>query len=381
MVPAVSTRRWPSRITTWPWPLVSVRAEQAALPLRLLRLAAGLGVALVAAFTVGVILGYPSGSDLPAFLRGAELVARGESPYGSAAPIHNYLYAPWLAYLLIPATWVPFELFAPVWQAALAVALGASLLPLIRSRTLEGTLAAVLLGSFGFHAVWAGHFQPLMICLLVYALPTRWGPVAIGVAASLKITPLILAVGYAGRGEWTKVGVAVLVAAALWAPALFLGVAGYGIPVGHTLSLLGYSPVVWGVVVVVAAVAAWRLAPTHYGSLAAAVAWLALLPRVLLYDVSSLLVVRSAAHRRTVGAREDDLDAGIAVVPFRVASAPAAAVFIGRLSGTISRATSGTFADKQHGHVVPVDLTPAGVLGGAVDESSLRRQEDRIGSV
>ena len=36
---------------------------------------------------------------------------------------------------------------------------------------------------------------------------------------------------------------------------------------------------------------------------------------------------------------------------------------------------------KQHGNLVPMDLAPAGILGGAVDERGLGRQEDRIGSV
>lgn len=346
-----------------------------------MRLAAGLLVALAAAITVGVILTYPASSDLPAFLRGAERLAHGESPYGSAAPIHNYLYAPWLAYLLIPATWVPFELFAPVWHALLAVALGASLLPMLRSRTLEGTLAALLLASFGFHAVWAGHFQPLMICLLVYALPTRWGPAAIGVAASLKITPLILVISYAGRGEWRKVGVALLVAAALWSPALVIGVSGYGIPIGHTISLLGYSPLAWAAVAVVVAVAAWRLAPTRYGSLMAATAWLVLLPRVLLYDVTSLLVVQVESRRRVIGAREDDPEAAIRAAPIRGASAPAAAMFVEGPTSAVSRGASRTVADEQDRHTVPMNLAPAGVLGGTGDEGGLWRQQDRIGAV
>ena len=272
---------------------------------RRLRLATWLLVILAAAINVGVVLTYGPTSDLPAFLRGAELVSRGESPYAPAAPLHNYLYAPWLAYLLIPATWVPFELVAAIWHTVLAVALGASLLPLIRSRTLEGTLVAILVGSLGFHAVWAGHFQPLLMCLLVYALPTRWGPVAIGVAASLKVAPLALAIRFAGRGEWAKVGVAVLVAAALWAPALLLGVSAYDAPIGQTISLLGYSPFAWAAVAGLATLGAWRLAPTRYGWLAAAVAWLALSPRMQLYDVSALLAAariridesrRSARH-------------------------------------------------------------------------------------
>lgn len=248
-------------------------------------------VLLSASILVGVILTYGATSDLAAFLHAAERASHGLTPYGPAPEwTHAYLYAPWLAVLLIPATWVPAAFFEAFWHALLVVALGAALWPLIRIRTLEGTLAATVLGTFGFHAVWIGHFEPLMICGLVYALPTRWGPFAIGVAASLKITPILLAVRYAGRGEWSKVGVSVGVAALLWAPALLFDRDGWGLPIGQTLSMLGYSPVAWAAVAILALFAAWTLARSRYGWLAATALWLAVMPRVLLYDVSALAV-------------------------------------------------------------------------------------------
>lgn len=258
-------------------------------------LAAHVLVLLVAAVLVGLVMSYGFSSDTEAFLRGAELVAAGESPYGPAPEwTHRYLYAPWLAWVLIPATWLPVETWTVLWHTALAVALAAALWPLVRQ---GGYLVAIMLSAFGFHAVWAGHFEPLMIVMLVYALPTKWGPVAIGVAASLKITPIVLCVRYAGRGEWGKVAVAVLVAGALWAPALLYDLSDWLIPAGSTLSLFGVSPILWGAVAIGAVVAAWRLAPTRYGWLAAAVAWLAVMPRVLLYDVSGLLVTSAPASR------------------------------------------------------------------------------------
>jgi hypothetical protein len=305
-------------------------------------------VGLAAAISTGIVLVYAPTSDLPAFLRGAELVARGESPYNPAAPLHNYLYAPWLAYALIPATWLPFSLVAVIWHGLLAGALIAGLLPLLRSLTLEGTLAAVLLGAFGFHAVWAGHYQPLLICLLVYALPTRWGPVAIGIAASLKVTPLVLALRYASRAEWDKVGISVMVAGVLWAPALLFDVAGYGTVVGKTLSLFGHAPVAWAILAVGATAVAWWAGPTRYGWLAAAAAWLAILPRMLLYDIAAL----------AIGATPD-----------------------GRSAATKTRRRSIAVGEQQHRYPVPMGLAPARVVGSAGDEGGRRRQEDRIGAV
>ena len=247
---------------------------------------------VVAVLLIGAdILRYPLTSDLHAFLWGAEQISEGQTPYGPIPGTQlRYLYAPWLGVALIPATWLPFEVFAVIWHAILGICAGVSIWPLLRERRLEATLAAVLLGTALFHSVWAGHFQPIMVALLVVGLPTRWGPVAIGVAASLKVTPIVLCVLYAGRGEWRKMAIAVAVAAILWAPALIFDLSGYGIGVMQSHSLLGHSSVAWGIVALVTLVAAWRLAPTRYGWLAAATFWMAVLPRMILYDIGSLAV-------------------------------------------------------------------------------------------
>ena len=237
------------------------------------------------------VLGYPLTSDLRYYLFGAEQIANGANPYGPIPDSQlKYLYAPWFAVALIPATWLPFAIVAVIWHALLAVCAGVSIWPLLKERRLEGTLAAALIGSFLFHGVWAGQVQPLMVALLVVALPTRWGPVAIGIATSLKVTPLALCVCYAGRGEWGKVAVAVAVAAILWAPALLFDLSQYGIAVMQSHSLLGHMPIAWGLVALLALAAAWLLALTRYGWLAAAALWMAILPRMILYDPGGLAV-------------------------------------------------------------------------------------------
>ena len=256
-----------------------------------MRFLAMLLIVVAVLLVVNDILRYPLTSDLHAFLWGAERISEGQTPYGPIPGTQvKYLYAPWFAVALIPATWLPFGVLAVIWHVILAVCSGLSIWPLLRERRLDATLAAVLLGTFLFHSVWIGHVQPIMVALLVLGTPTRWGPVAIGVAASLKVTPIVLCVLYAGRGEWRKVGVAVTVAGILWAPALLFDLSDYGIAVMQSHSLLGHSPVAWGIVVLVAFVVSWRLAPTRYGWLAAATLWLAVLPRMILYDPSGLAV-------------------------------------------------------------------------------------------
>jgi hypothetical protein len=260
-----------------------------------MRFGAMLLVTIAVLLIVHDVLRYPLTSDLRYYLHGAERLANGASPYDPIPDsVHKYLYAPWFAAALIPATWLPFSLVAVVWTAILAVCAAVALWPLLRERRLEATLAAGLIGAFLFHGVWAGQVHPLMVALLVVGIPRRWGPLAVGIAASLKITPIALCVCYAGRGEWRKVAVAVVVAAVLWAPALLFDISNYGIAVMQSHSLLGHAPIAFAVVAALTLAVAWVLAPTKYGWIAAAALWMAVLPRMILYDPSGLAVgVRS----------------------------------------------------------------------------------------
>lgn len=255
-----------------------------------IRLLAYMLVALVVLFLVGLVMSYQPTSDLPSFLYAAERVTDRDL-YGTVPDgLHRYFYSPWFAVMLIPLTWLPFSVAAVLWHTLLALALAYSLWWMVAE---GGYAAAALVGAFGFHAVWSGHPQPLMIALLVATLPTRWGPVGIGIAASLKIVPLILVVRYAGRGEWGSVAVSLAVAGVLWAPALLYDLSLWGQVPASTLSLFSVSPLLWGVVAVGCLVIVYRLAPTRYGWLAASVAWMACMPRLLLYDVSALAVART----------------------------------------------------------------------------------------
>ena len=340
-----SPKPLPPRPPAWPWPRVGATAFD----VRWVRLAAFAGVVIAVVTLVGAIITYQPTSDLPAFLRAADRISRGLTPYGPVpANTHAWLYAPWFAVVFIPLTWLPFAVASALWHLVLAAAAILSLWPLARSRTLEGLLAVSLIGAFEFHAVWAGHFEPLMIVMLVYGLRTRWGPVAIGVAASIKITPIVLCLRYAGCGNWRGAALALGVAALMWTPALLFSLDGWGLPVGQTLSLLGYSSVGWAIIALLAVGAAWHLAPTRYGWLAAVVAWLAVMPRLLAYDIGALAVAATPSH---VDSTE------------RVRSGQ----------------TLWALRNRRNRSLVPVDLAPATLLGAA-DERRLRRQEDGIGS-
>ncbi len=279
----------------------------------LMRFLAMLLVISASLLIVNDILRYPLTSDLHAFLWGAERISAGLSPY-DPIPGSNlkFVYGPWLGVVLIPATWIPFPALAVIWHGVLAGCAAISIWPIVRQRSLEASLAALLLGTFLFHAVWAGHFEPILVALLVIGIPTRWGPIAIGVAASLKITPIVLCVVYAGRGEWRKMALSIAVAAILWAPALLFDLRNWGLPVVQSHSLLGHAPIAFAIVAIAVLVAAWWLAPTRYGWLAAAVLWLAVLPRAILYDFGGLAVgirgePEAARHRMDLEEQHEEV--------------------------------------------------------------------------
>jgi hypothetical protein len=247
---------------------------------------------LSATAVAGVVLTYPRGTDLSAYLEAAERLVDGQPLYSMpvGADYAPYVYSPWLAILITPLTDVPREVVLDVWQMLMAFCLAVSLWPVLRIGTPTAFTAALVLAAFGFHGVWIGQVEPMMVALLVVGIPRRWGPLAIGIAASLKVTPIILVVVYLGRRQWRSAAIAIGCAAILWAPAILFGLDSYGVGVGHTMSLLGFVPVAWAVLAFAAVGVAYRLAHTRYAWLAAVVAWLAILPRFLLYDVVSLAI-------------------------------------------------------------------------------------------
>ena len=249
--------------------------------------------AVIAAYTITQTFA----GDVNSYWTAAERLRAGEPLYRSDVNIGStaiYLYSPWFAFAWIPLTFLPRDLVEVAWVALMAGCAVAAVVPLARTRTLEGAVMATLLGVFLLYAAFIGNAAPLMIAGLVWFR----SPVMIGLAASLKITPLVLAVVYAGRGEWSKVAVAVGVTTVLWLPALALGVLDYPLGTGlSTLSMLAYAPILWGVVALVAVAVAFWLAPTRYAWLGAAAALMACLPRMLFYDIGYLAISRSPEPR------------------------------------------------------------------------------------
>jgi hypothetical protein len=147
-------------------------------------------------------------------------------------------------------------------------------------------LLAAFCGSMLAWSVQGGNVHAALVAMLVYALGTRWGPIAIGVAASLKIFPIGYAAVYVARREWGKALVAAGVALALWAPALLYGLGAYPTEVGRTPNLWSIHPVLWVGASVVALILVMRHRTWWSGSVFVVLGTL----RFIAYDFGYLLV-------------------------------------------------------------------------------------------
>jgi predicted membrane protein len=196
-----------------------------------------------------------------------------------------YRYAPWFAWLAVPFTFLSIQVAGAIWSVILLAGSGLALVPLVRARAwLAVAFFAPIL--VGISAV--GNVQPLIIAPLVWSLERRSGPVWIGVAASLKLFPVLFTLVYLGRRQWGRAAVALAVTGLLWAPALLYDLSGYATEAGQAASLISI-PLLWAVVIGAAVGVTLRLSPGRFGWLAAATTVVLALPRLFVYDVTYLM--------------------------------------------------------------------------------------------
>ena len=248
----------------------------------------------VAMFGVGIVTAAGAWhlTDLKAYLAAAELLAAGGNPFDvqlveRGLPYH-YHYSPWFAALFIPFADVPVEAVRIGWSVILVAASAAALGPLILEHGVRAFPLVALMGFLLTNLVAEGNVQPLLLAGLVWTLDRPSGPIAIGAAASLKITPILLALVYVGRGQWIRAALAGVVTAVLAAPALLFELSPTATATGGT-GLFTSAPILWGVMVLATVAATLRLARSRFGWLAAATATIMALPRLLVFDVTNLL--------------------------------------------------------------------------------------------
>ncbi len=275
----------------------------------------GIGAAILAvllALTGWALLSYALsqqvGTDVAAYWRAAERLRSGEPLYvaGAANASDLYRYAPWFAAAWIPLTFLHRDAVTAAWVGLMFAAALASTLPLLR-RGPAGWAAFAIFGPSQFEGAIYGNVQPLLVLLLMRGVERKAGPLWIALGASLKAVPLLLAVVYAGRGEWRRAALTVALTAVLVAPAFLFDLAGYSTSSGpRQESLAAVSPFLFVPLAAAAIAATWILAQTRYAWLAGGLAMILSLPRLLDYQISFLLV---GLARRSPDRSSGELDA------------------------------------------------------------------------
>jgi hypothetical protein len=242
-----------------------------------------------------------SGSDMDAYWNAALRLREGGTLYAPGLPTDSdlYRYAPWFAYAWVPLTYLPKGAVLLGWMVLCLGAAIASVAPLLW-RGPAGWAVIALLLPFQLEGAAFGNVQPLLVLALVWGVERRSGPVWIALGASLKATPVVLALVYAGRGEWRRAAITVGLTALLVAPMLLFDLSGYSTRIGAgQMSLLTVSAYLWVPVTLAALAATWALARTRYAWLAGALAMTLALPRFLLYEIGFVLVGLAGGQRRT----------------------------------------------------------------------------------
>jgi Glycosyltransferase family 87 len=203
-----------------------------------------------------------------------------------------YRYPPLLAIAFRPLALLPYPAAAAAWEAVVLGAFAWSV------RRVGGDRATWLaLGILAMPIAWmlsVGQAQALVTALTVIGAP--W---AIALAGQIKLFPLLVGVYWLGLRDWRSVG-----ALASWTLVLALGqlilepsgtLAYLTFPnlgqVGDVNNLSPYaiSPILWAVLAIAGVVAAIRLAPGHWGWAAAVFLSVLATPRLLSYQLSTLL--------------------------------------------------------------------------------------------
>lgn len=269
-------------------------------------------------------------SDADAYRLAAERLARGEDMYVQAPTQDEaFRYAPWFAAAWLPLAALPEPAGDAIWAIALAIASIAAVLPLARQPYLAARLLAVLGASMLLWTAARGNVHPLVMVALIHGIDRRSGPLWIALAASLKAVPIVFVLVYVARREWRRASIAIGITALLVVPMPFLGWEAGTVEPGESLSLYYLvSPTLWAAMTIAAvAVAvgfAWQR--PRQAALGAAVAAVLALPRLLLYDLTYLLVGANDGR----SARASDSPSTNPRASGEVASSSAAKANVGR---------------------------------------------------
>ena len=176
-------------------------------------------VLVVAAAVVGAL--HSEFADLYVYRYGGRAVLDGLSLYEADDPVTGYpfTYPPFAAVVMVPLALLPVSLLAALWTAASVGALAAVVVVVRRAlgRPAPGWLVALPAGAaVALEPVWQnlsfGQVNTLLMLAVLVDLSgpeRRWSGVLVGIAAGLKLTPLVFVVLLVLVGRRTAAGRAV----------------------------------------------------------------------------------------------------------------------------------------------------------------------------
>jgi hypothetical protein len=234
-------------------------------------------------------------ADIHAYYDAATRLNAGLPLYAQAVSTNDaefYRYPPLLAIAFRPLALLPFAVAATIWEAIVVASLAAAILVLRPGR--RGWL---VLGMLALPIMWSVTIgQAQVPVTLLVAIGSPW---SIALAANLKVFPALVAIWWVGRRDWGSLARFAIWLAVLGLVQLVLEPAGtLAYPtvlnlgqVGdvRNLSPYGLSPLLWGFLVIGGAVATLRLAPTRWGWAAAVALSVLASPRVLVYQLMTLV--------------------------------------------------------------------------------------------
>ena len=255
-------------------------------------------------------------ADVRAYYDAASRLNEGRPLYPAGADPNAadfYRYPPLLAIVLRPFVHLPFQAFALLWEAVIVAAFAATIW-----RVGLGSRTWIVLGLLGIPTAWAVAIgQAQVIVTLLMAVGAPW---SVALAAQLKLFPALAALYWLGRGERARFGaflgwtLALTVAQVLVdqrAALDFLRVTNLDqVGAVRNISPFGFAPGLWAILLVVGVAATIAVARRPWGWAFAVGLGTLSPPRLLVYQLGSLLAGLRAPddpdrHRSIAGLRSE----------------------------------------------------------------------------
>ncbi len=250
-------------------------------------------------------------ADARAYYLAAERLRDGAALYPAVNPeAHEvFRYAPWFAVAWLPMTLLPVDVATHAWSLAMLACAFAAGIPVMRLGGRSATVLAALMVALLAETAMFGNAHPLVVALLSWTILRPAAGVWVGVAASMKLAPILFVAGWLANGRWRQAVIALGTTALLFAPMLAFDLSNYVTSPGTgLLSIYAASPALWAVLALGSlGVVGWlalRRSPLVFA--AAGIAMFLVPPRVstayLAFVLPGLIATVAAYARRAADA-------------------------------------------------------------------------------